>query len=93
MSKDGDHKEGRPKYDDPENAALAAHLRAERARKGLKQSELAKRSGLSVNTISRLETQEREMSVTQVLAIARGLGIDAGDFVDAAQRNMRDAGE
>lgn len=88
MSKDGDHDAGRPKYDDPENRALAAHLRAERARAGLKQSELAKRSGLSVNTISRLETQEREMSVKQVLAVARGLGVDAGDFVDAAQKGM-----
>lgn len=92
MSKDGDH-EGRRKYDDPENRALAAHLRAERARAGLKQSELSKRSGLSVNTISRLENQEREMSVTQVLAIARGLGVDAGEFVDAAQGNVGDAGE
>lgn len=94
MSKDGDHGAGRPKkYDDAENAALAAHLRAERARAGLKQSELAKKSGLSVNTISRLETQEREMSVTQVLAIARGLGVDAGDFVDAAQRGARGGGK
>ncbi|WP_156910216.1 helix-turn-helix domain-containing protein [Nocardia mangyaensis] len=41
-----------------------------------------------VNTISRLENQEREMSVKQVLAVARGLGVDAGDFVDAAQKGM-----
>lgn len=92
MSKDGDHEEGRPKYDDPENWALAAHLRAERARANITQAELAKRSGLSVNTISRLETQEREMSVPQLLAIARGLRVDAGDFVDAAQRGA-DAAE
>lgn len=92
MSKDGDQ-EGRRKYDDPENRALAAHLRAERARAGLKQSELAKRSGLSVNTISRLENQEREMSITQVLAVARGLGIDPGTFVDAAQGETGDTGE
>ncbi|MGW6699600.1 helix-turn-helix domain-containing protein [Nocardia sp. NPDC055049] len=88
MSTDGDHKAGRPKYDDPETRALAAHLRAERARADLKQSELAKRSNLSTNTISRLETQEREMSVTQLLAIARGLGVDPGEFVDAAQKSM-----
>lgn len=87
MSKGDDHDAGRPKkYDDAENAALASHLRAERARAGLKQSELAKKSGLSVNTISRLENQEREMSVTQVLAIARGLGVNPLDFVDAAAR-------
>lgn len=86
MSKDGDHDAGRPKYDDPETRALAAHLRAERARRGLKQAELAKLTGLSVNTISRLETQEREMSVLQLIAIARGLGVSPGAFMDAAQK-------
>ena len=74
---------------DAANAAVAAHLRAERARANLKQSELAEMSGLSVNTILRLENGQRVMTLSQLFAITRALGVDPGHFVDSAQAAMR----
>lgn len=74
---------------DAANAAVAAHLRAERARADLKQTELAARTGLSVNTILRLENGQRVMSLSQLFAIAAALGVTPGDFVDSAQAAMR----
>lgn len=71
------------------NAAVAAHLRAERARAQLKQSELAELSGLSVATIIRLENGQRGMTLSQLFAIAGALKIDPGVFVDDAQASMR----
>lgn len=55
----------------------------------MKQIELAKAAGLAKNTISRLELGQREMSLTQLYAIARALGVTAGEFLDAAQASMK----
>ncbi|MGV9818379.1 helix-turn-helix domain-containing protein [Nocardia xishanensis] len=74
---------------DAAEQAVADHLRAERARAKLKQAELAKLAGLSTNTISRLETGERTMSLRQLFAIAEALGTTAEEFIDAAQASMR----
>ena len=71
------------------NKAVAAQLRAERARADIKQTELAQRSGLSINTIQRLESGEREMKMSQLFAIASALGVDPGNFIDSAQAAMR----
>ncbi|MFD4457652.1 helix-turn-helix domain-containing protein [Nocardia sp. NPDC058480] len=69
--------------------AVAAHLRAERARADLKQSELAAAAGLSTNTISRIETGTRDMTLSQLVAISAALGVSAGAFIDAAQASMK----
>ncbi|MFC9966285.1 helix-turn-helix domain-containing protein [Nocardia ignorata] len=69
--------------------AVAAHLRAERARANLKQSELAAAAGLSTNTISRIETGQRDMTLSQLYAISAALGVTAGAFIDAAQASMK----
>ncbi|MFD4444634.1 helix-turn-helix transcriptional regulator [Nocardia sp. NPDC058519] len=69
--------------------AVAAHLRAERARADLKQSELAAAAGLSTNTISRIETGSRDMTLSQLIAISAALGVSAAAFIDAAQAAMK----
>lgn len=56
----------------------------------MKQSELAKLSGLSEITILRLENGQRQMSLPQLVAICAALGIAPGDFLNAAQENMRE---
>lgn len=70
-------------------AAVAGELRAVRARKGLKQAELAELAGMSQNTIYRLETGQRAMSVPQLFALAKALDISPGDFLNAAQAAMK----
>jgi len=74
---------------DAANQAVAAAIRAERARAGLKQTDLANLSGLSINTIQRLESGERELKLSQLFAITTALKIDARAFIDQAQAAMR----
>lgn len=68
--------------------AVAAELRAARARKGLKQSELAELAGMDSKTIHRLETGKSNMSIPQLYALAQALGTTAADMLDAAQAVM-----
>ncbi|SUA72631.1 antitoxin HipB [Nocardia otitidiscaviarum] len=69
--------------------AVAAQLRAERARAGLTQPELAKLTGLHVTTLSRIEQGHRAMTLDQLFKIAGALKIDPGDFLNAAQAAVK----
>lgn len=69
--------------------AISAHLRAERARADLTQSELAELTGIHVTTLSRLEKGKLSMTLDQLLRLAPALGIDPGDFLNSAQRTAR----
>lgn len=69
--------------------AIAAQLRAERARAGIKQTDLAEKSGLGKNTIQRLESGERDIKLSQLFAIAQVLDFDPAEFLNAAQATMR----
>lgn len=69
--------------------AIAAQLRAERARAGIKQIDLAEKSGLGKNTIQRLESGERDIKLSQLFAIAEVLDFDPAEFLNAAQATMR----
>lgn len=73
---------------DAANRAVAAQLRAERAKADKTQTELAEATGLAVNTIRRLESGERELKMPQLLAIAAALEFSAGAFVDAVQAEL-----
>lgn len=70
----------------PYRDAFAAELRAARARRGYTQQELADRAGLSRVTIARLETSQRDVLMSQLLDLCRALDVDAGDFLNAVQR-------
>ncbi|WP_280245533.1 helix-turn-helix domain-containing protein [Nocardia abscessus] len=45
------------------------------------QVELAKRAGMSKNTISRLENGEREPRMGQIVALAEALAVPAHEFL------------
>ena len=70
------------------HAALAAHLRAERARAGLTQAGLSDRTGIHTTTLSRIENGKLAITLEQILKIAPALGVTAGDFVDSAQAQV-----
>jgi transcriptional regulator with XRE-family HTH domain len=59
----------------------ATELRAARTRRRWSQAELAKRSGMSPNTISRLENARREPRIGQIVALAEVLEVPAHVFV------------
>jgi transcriptional regulator with XRE-family HTH domain len=54
---------------------FAAALRAERERQGLSATELARRAGTAVATVSKLELERRAPSFRLVLALAGALGV------------------
>lgn len=55
---------------------LAANIRAERARRGWSQDQLAEHAGFgSSKVVSRIETCEAEPGVTKVVHIARALEV------------------
>jgi transcriptional regulator with XRE-family HTH domain len=70
-------------------AAVAGALRAEVARAGLTQEEVASRTGLHRVTVNRLLTGERSIHADLLLTFAAALEFDAGDLLDAAQREYR----
>lgn len=71
--------------------AIAAHLRAERARRGLTQKELAAATGLDESTIWRIEKGRRAMSLDQLIAIATVFRLTPGDFLNGAYAEMQHA--
>ena len=52
-----------------------------RARRGMKQADLAAAAGLTTVTISRLETGVRDLGQDQAVALARALGVQPGDLM------------
>ncbi|HJP22548.1 MAG TPA: helix-turn-helix transcriptional regulator [Alphaproteobacteria bacterium] len=56
-------------------------LRVWRTYRGLKQAELARRAGISAQTISMIETGERTGSVDNLVRLARVLDVDLDDLV------------
>jgi transcriptional regulator with XRE-family HTH domain len=65
---------------------MGERIRTARLRKGMSQEELARLSGVSRVHISQMETARGSMSIANIRAIARvlGVGIDflAGTFED-----------
>lgn len=62
------------RYTEERAAEFAARLRAMRERQGLKQSDLAARSGLSPAAVSQLETGERRPNFATLVSLAKALG-------------------
>ncbi len=56
---------------------------------GLKQSDLAERTGLSNYTIARLENGKQEMKLDHIVVLAQAFGVSMGQFLDDAQASMR----
>ena len=69
----------------PVNNEVGAKIRGLREMRQVSIEELAERSHLSVEQISRIENGEAAASLTPLLAIARGLGVRLGTFLDDAE--------
>jgi transcriptional regulator with XRE-family HTH domain len=67
---------------------LVALLVAEREAAGLTQRELAERLRKDPATIARIETGERNVSVLELMLIARALGRDPTTMISALERRL-----
>jgi transcriptional regulator with XRE-family HTH domain len=65
---------------------FAERLQALREKAGVTQYRLAQLSGVSKQTLSRLEMGATQPSWETVQALARGLGVEVGAFVTEAAR-------
>jgi transcriptional regulator with XRE-family HTH domain len=65
----------------PSRTGFAARLHDLRVRANLTQAELAARAGVSLHTLTKLEQGQRDPTWTTVLAVARALRVDVGEFV------------
>ncbi len=68
---------------------LAREIRAERARAGLSQADLAERLGTSPSTVSAMERGVRAIYAAELPDLCRALGVDLLAFLtraDAADR-------
>jgi transcriptional regulator with XRE-family HTH domain len=61
---------------------LAGNVRAERARRGLTQPQLAGMLGLSKNTINAIENARTDPSYLTIWHLADALGVDLRDLVE-----------
>jgi transcriptional regulator with XRE-family HTH domain len=66
-------------------AAVGPRLRALRARRGVTLAELGDRTGISVSTLSRLESGQRRPTLEQLLPLAREHGVPLDDLVGAPE--------
>lgn len=74
----------------PENLAMAAEIRAERAayRPKLSVKELARRSGIAYGTLNRILSGERDINTTQISRIAVVLGTTPAKLMDGATERL-----
>ncbi|RGE21882.1 helix-turn-helix domain-containing protein [Leucobacter sp. wl10] len=68
---------------------LGPRLRAARRERGWTLDELAGRAGLSVSTLSRLESGKRQASLELLLPLTRQLGIRVDDLLEPLDRDPR----
>ena len=69
--------------------SLGPRLRGARQERGWTLDELAGRAGISVSTLSRLESGKRQASLELLLPLTRQLGIRVDDLLDAPERDPR----
>lgn len=65
--------------------AVAAEIRAQRARAKLTQAEVIERSGLGASTYVRIEQGKRVPDVTQLWRICQALGVPPSELVARAE--------
>lgn len=69
---------------DPELLAFGVHLRALRLERSLTQESLADAAGLHWTYIGQIERGERNLTLKNVLRLAKGLAVLPGELVDGA---------
>ena len=71
------------------NGAVAAELRAELARQGLRQQDLARLSGIPPVSIQRYLAPSRAIGIDVLDKMARALGLDAVRIMSAAGSRIK----
>lgn len=71
------------------DAGLGAVIRAERQRQHLHQDALAASAGIDAKVFSRIERGERPLRVSELAAIASGLGVTSEELLIRAQHQHR----
>lgn len=69
---------------------LGNYIREKRQSAGMSQERLAEKSGLSPNTVSRIEGGQMAMSMETFQKIVRALGLDANVLLGAAELTEKD---
>jgi transcriptional regulator with XRE-family HTH domain len=70
---------------------LARNLRAERARLGLRQSDVADRLGWSPSLVSLMETGQRRIAAAELPVLCRLFGVTLADLLRGADPEDLDA--
>ena len=70
-----------PKPLAPALADFGARVRSRRHELGLTQEQLAERTGLHWTYIGQVERGQRNLSLRNILRLATGLQLDAGDLI------------
>lgn len=71
------------------NAAIAAELRAAKARLGLRNEDIAEASGISVPSVQRYLAATRDINVATLSELCRVLRVEPSDVMEAALRHSR----
>lgn len=77
----------RVKPPSPVVAEFGARLRAHRTAAGLSQMELAERAGMHFTFVSSVERGLRNPTLTTILSLAEGLGINPAVLLDGLRRH------
>lgn len=72
-----------------DHVALGRAIRAQRVELHLTQQDVADRCGLHRTYVAAVERGERNLAYTNLLKIARALGVRATDLVEPAERATR----
>ena len=67
--------------------SFGARLREVRRRKGLSQEQLALRSELDRSFVGQVERGERNISLTNIYKLARGLGVTPNSLFEPSKRD------
>lgn len=69
-------------------AHIAAEIRGLRAKRGMTQAALAASSEIARSTLTKIEKGDYAIDVEQLGKIARALGVDLGQIIEAAEAEM-----
>ena len=64
---------------------LATNVRAERSRKRWRQEDLAKALGMSVDTVSRMESGQRKITMDDLPGLCRVFGLPLAELLRGAE--------
>jgi transcriptional regulator with XRE-family HTH domain len=68
--------------------SIAAQLRAVVAVQGILKKDLAEKSGVAVNTLSRYLNGHRDIPVPAFMQICKSLGVDPGVLLNEAAKDL-----